>query len=378
MLPRFEPELIIDQLKTLEDIHRKDFESIIKSIHDGFTDSELTSVHNVFAFGDGDSFHAALSAEMAFNEFSGVNYRPFPAMKFLEYGADYSHSDKTSDTIAIGISASGRTTRTIQAIKRVKQVDETVLTAGLVGTKDSLLAEAADRILSTQLPELGRSPGIRTYTASVMGLLELAISIGEQKDWITFEKGNDLRSQIIDMADYVNQTYLAALEPAKKAVQMCQHASFISFVGSGPSYGSALFSSAKIVEACGVFSVAQDLEEWAHVEQFAYPLDFPVVIVAPPGKSHWRALDLAKTVKQLGHPLIAILNENETEISEIADIVFPVIGEVNEAFSPLLYYISGTAFSYYLTKALGRQMFMSDNEFVKKLREEMQKRQSQS
>ena len=36
-----------------------------------------------------------------------------------------------------------------------------------------------------------------------------------------------------------------------------------------------IFPVPKVVEAAGIFSATQDLEEWAHVEGLAYPLDFP-------------------------------------------------------------------------------------------------------
>ena len=80
---------------------------------------------------------------------------------------------------------------------------------------------------------------------------------------------------------------------------------------------------------------------------------------------------LAEGVKQLGHYLMAVVEEGDQEVAKHADIVFPVKGKVREAFSPFLYYIAGTTFAYYLTEALGRSMFMTDNDFVMKLREEL-------
>jgi glutamine---fructose-6-phosphate transaminase (isomerizing) len=47
------------------------------------------------------------------------------------------------------------------------------------------------------------------------------------------------------------------------------------FAGSGPSYGTVLFSAAKMIEAAGVFAMGQDLEEWRHVEGLAYPTTCP-------------------------------------------------------------------------------------------------------
>jgi len=373
MFQSLKPELIIDQLETLPEIHKEDFKVIDHAIRKGFNALELASVHQVYGVGDGDSYHAALSAEMAFNEFSGVSYLPFSAMHFLEYGADYMHVNFPRDTFVIGISASGGSARVVQSLERAKNVSNKIITAALVGKIESPLANVAERVLSVQIPELGRSPGLRTYAASLMGMFALAIRIGEIKRKYHMKEANALRQEIINMADMVKATYKAAIDPVFKAAKMCQSAPFISYVGSGPSFGTACFSSAKIVEAAGVFATAQDLEEWAHVERFAYPLNYPVMMIAPPGKGYWRAVELAKSIKDLGHPLIAIVNENDRDIQIIADVIFPVKGQVREAFSPLLYYISGTTFAYALAKTLGRSMFMADNEKVMRFREEMQR-----
>ena len=373
MEPNMNPKLVIDQMETLKDLHSENFKAIDASIRNAMTALEIESLHNVYAFGDGDSYHAAIAAEMAFLEFSPVSYQPLNSMQFMEYRANYLPVNFPRDTLVVGISASGSTKRVAQSLERAKKFSDKVITAGLVGNTDSRVAKAADKVLSTEIPELGRAPGIRTYVASLMGLLSLAIRIGEIKGKLTQEDANGFRNVIVEMATAVEATYRASIEPAKKALELSLEAPFISYVGSGPSFGTASFSSAKLVEAAGVFGAVQDLEEWAHVERFAYPLDFPVFIIAPPGKSYWRALELAKGVKLLGHPLLAVIDADDKEIREIADVVFPVMGQVEEPLSPLLYYIASTTFSYFIAKELSRSLFMTDNEHIMKIRQEMMK-----
>jgi glutamine---fructose-6-phosphate transaminase (isomerizing) len=370
-MDKMRPELITDQLETIDQIHRENFKTIDKSIRDGFTTLELASLHRVYALGDGDSYHATLATEMAFNEFAQLSYRPISAMHFLEYGADYIPVNFPRDTLVVGVSASGGSSRVVQSLERAKEVSDKVMLAGLVGTIDSRVAETAGHVLSVQIPELGRAPGIRTYAASLMGLIALAIRIGEINDHYHMNEANAIRQEITDMGETILETYEAAKEPAQEAAELYNDVPFFSFVGSGPSYGTAYFSSAKLIEAAGLFSVAQDLEEWAHVERFAYPLDYPVFMIAPPGKGYWRAAKLAVAVKNLGHPLIAVVDEDDEDVRTHADFVFPVKVKVRESLSPLLYYLAGTTFAYYLAKARDCCMFMSDNEFVMKMREQM-------
>lgn len=363
------PQAIMDQVKTLADIHRNNFVEIDRSIKNAFSEPELGSIEEIYPVGDGDSYFAALCTEMAFHEFARVKDYPLSSMRFLEYGADYIHVKSPNDTLVVGISASGETMRVVQSLERVKQVAAGAQMAALVGNTDSRVAGMAEKVISAQLPELGRSPGIRTYTGSLMGLLALAIRIGEIKGHYSIDAANSYRQEIIDMADAVEATISASVGIAREAAKAVKNASFISYVGSGPNFGSAIFSSAKVIEACGVFSVAQDLEEWAHVERFAYPLDYPVFMVASPGKGHWRALELAKAVKALGHLLMVVVDKNDEEIKSLADFVFPVQANDREEFSPLLYYLAGTVLSYFMAEELGRCIFMRDNEKVKKMGE---------
>jgi len=51
------PKLVIDQMETLKDLHNESFKSIDASIRNAMTALEIESLHNVYAFGDGDSYH---------------------------------------------------------------------------------------------------------------------------------------------------------------------------------------------------------------------------------------------------------------------------------------------------------------------------------
>ncbi len=136
--------------------------------------------------------------------------------------------------------------------------------------------------------------------------------------------------------------------------------SALVMVGSGPSYGTALFSAAKVVEAAGILAIGQDLEEWWHIERFAYPVDMPVFVIAPPGRSYWRAGDLAATAHALGRRVIAVTHKDDTEVTRHAHTVLPVQGQVREEFSPLLYHLFANYVAFYIAARLGRSLFQSD------------------
>jgi len=351
------PLVMEEQARDLGNILREQTKPIDRIVRNILTPLEFQSLHRVYTTGDGDSFHATMAAEMAFESIARISCEPMSAMRFLEYGADYMKTSFPNDTLIVGISASGRTLRVAQALERANKASNYVITAVLSGDVDGKIGEQADRKISVKLPDKGRSPGVRTYNASLMGLILLAIRIGEIQDRYHQSEANEMRKEIIALGDVADSTYEACLGPAEEAAKALKDAAIMLFVGSGPSYGTVLFSAAKVVEGAGVFSMGQDLEEWSHVERFAYPDNTPVFIIAPPGKGYWKAVELAKTAKELGRRIVAVVQKDDVEIAEYAEFVLPVVGEVREEFSPLVYHIAADLFASYLTRDLGRNPF---------------------
>lgn len=353
---------MIPQVKDLPNLMREqahEFDWGEHGVREALSALEIQSANRVYVAGSGDSFHAALAAEVAFEEIGRTPCEPSNGMTFTAYIADTMPTPFPKDPLVIGISASGGSHRTIQLLEAAR--DNHANTLALTGTPGSPVTKVAANTLAVSVPDMGKSPGIRTYQASLMGLLLLATRFGEIKGHYHQEEANAMRQELTEMAELVQATIDKAEAPAQQLAQSWQDSPMMMFLGSGPSYGTAMFSAAKVVEAAGVFAVAQDLEEWAHVERFCYPNDMPVYIVAPPGKSHWRAVEVAETAKSIGHRVAAVIREGDDAVGQYADVTFPVPGDVREAFSPLVYHVAANFVAAYIAQRLGRSCFQSDN-----------------
>jgi glucosamine--fructose-6-phosphate aminotransferase (isomerizing) len=86
----------------------------------------------------------------------------------------------------------------------------------------------------------------------------------------------------------------------------------------------------------------------------------PVFVIAPPGRSHWRAGDLAATARGLGRRVITVTHKDDTAVTRHAYAVLPVQGEVREEFSPVLYHLFASYVASYVAARLGRSLFQSD------------------
>ena len=352
------PEVMIRQVEALAGDLRQLTDPFAQQVHTVLSPLEWGAVKKVYLTGDGDSYHASCAAEMAFEAIAEVTCEPMSAQRFLDYGAAWLRQDAPQQTLLIATSASGGTQRVVQAIERAKE--HGALTIALTGTPKSAVTQVADRTIVVELPQKERSPGIRTYQASLMGMLLVAIQLGEMQSKYSQAEANAVRQKLAVLADVVDATNDVIKERCREVAETIADTPTLVMAGSGPSYGTALFSAAKMIEAAGIFAMGQDLEEWWHVERFAYPVDMPVFVIAPPGRSYWRAGDLAARARGLGRRVIAVTHKDDTEVSRHAHAVLSVQGEVREEFSPLVYHLFASYVASYVAERLGRSLFQSD------------------
>jgi glucosamine--fructose-6-phosphate aminotransferase (isomerizing) len=351
------PEVMIRQVESLAGDLREQTGPVSEQVSDLLTPQEWASAGAVYLTGDGDSYHAACAAEMAFESLAGVACEPLSALRFLEYAVPWLPAAR-GGPLVIAISASGGTQRVVQAIEAARQ--HGALTVAVTGAPGGAVTQAADRSLVIELPRPERSPGIRTYQASLLGLLLAAIRLGEARGQYPEPQARALRQELAGLPDMSDATASGIKDRCREVAGMAAGSPVMIMAGSGPSFGTALFSAAKMTEAAGVFAAGQDLEEWCHVESLAYPDAMPVFVIAPPGRSHWRAADVAALARRQGRQVIAVTRDDDTEVTASASVHLPVQGRVREEFSPLLYHVFAGYVASYLAQRLQRLPFQAD------------------
>jgi glutamine---fructose-6-phosphate transaminase (isomerizing) len=322
------------------------------------TEVGCAGIGTVYLTGDGDSFHAGCAAAMAFETIGGLRCEPVSALSFLEYRAPWLRSADGARPLVIGVTASGGTQRVIQALAAARQAG--AVTACVTGQPGSAVTQVTDLSMVISLPDLERSPGIRTYQASLLGLLLLAVRAGEASRRCAPDELDAVRRELAGLPTLVDATAEPARARCRELAGLIADAPVVAMVGSGPSYGTALFAAAKLMEGAGVFAAGQDLEEWHHVERWACPQDMPVFVIAPPGRSRWRAAMVAATADDQHREVIAVTPADDHEITSRARFVLPVRGQVREELSPLLYHVFVGYLAAHLATQLGRLPFRAD------------------
>ncbi|WP_028922124.1 SIS domain-containing protein [Pseudonocardia acaciae] len=347
-----EPEVMIRQVEGLAGDLRTLTGRFERRVDDLMAPARWAEVRRVYLTGDGDSYHAARATEMAFESIGGADCAPMSALRFVRYGAEWMRPTGARDTLVIAISASGRTEQAVAALRAARR--HGAPTVAVTGTPGSAVTRVADHTLLVDLPDPEPSPGIRTYQASVLGLLLIAIQLGEA------HRADALRGELVALADPVRTTVQAIGQRCRQVADVIADAPVMVMTGSGPSFGTALFAAAKVIEASGVFAAGQDLEEWCHVERFAHPSDMPLFVIAPPGRSLDRAAGLAAQAHELGRRVIAVTHHEDTALTGHTDAVLPVHGRTREEFTPLLYHPFASHVAAHLARRLGRLPFQAD------------------
>jgi glucosamine--fructose-6-phosphate aminotransferase (isomerizing) len=334
------------------------FEATDHMIRAVLTPKQILSLHRVFLTGCGDSHHAPLCAELAFESLAGLPCEPMTAMQMARYAADHIPTPFPDDPLVVGISVSGSVARTAEAIAQARKRGALVL--GLTGNPDGALAKAAQgHIAQMHIPALPKAPGTTSYAANLSALLLLAIRLGEVRNVYHQTVANDLRAELRGVYDVMAATIEATDPLASQLADEYASVPEFVFTGYGPNFGSALFSAAKIIEASGASAWGQDTEEWAHLQYFCKHSPTPTFVITPPGSGYSRALELVHIMKRIGRRVIAVVDSQDTQIAGLADLVLPVVGEVREAFSPLVYTLAGELFAAHHSRATGEQPFRS-------------------
>lgn len=308
----------------------------------------------VYTAGCGDSFYAGLACAMAFARFCRLPVKALPAMQFSRYEAD----NLLLPAVLFGISHSGHVSRSIEAVAMAR--DAGADTIAVTGNPTSRIAQEADAVLALPIPPMGRSPGIRSYTVQLLTLLLCALRLGELRQVLSAAEAASWRQQLREVASCMAATIQANDALIQQMAKRWRHEPEWGFLGAGPSYATALFCAAKLVESCGVNAWAQDIEEWGHIQFFNRGASTPTCLIVPPGRSVDRALELLPYVKGIGRQTLIVAHGAQEFLPSQVDFVLPVPQPVEEVFSPLVYCLPGELLAYYLAEIQDAPFFCAD------------------
>jgi glucosamine--fructose-6-phosphate aminotransferase (isomerizing) len=281
--------------------------------------------------GCGDSHFAGWAAKLAFQKLAALPLIPAQAYEFAAYDADAS----PDTALAVGVSVSGKVGSTITAIERARE--RKIPTLAITNTPGSAITRAAERTIVTNLHSPGDVdvPGTLSYLGSLTTLYLLAIHLGLARGRLTQPEADQHRHSLKQIHLSLREIVLTNFPLVEQyAGRHFYESPILYFIGGGPNYGTALFGRAKLLEAAPVPCIAQEVEEWAHLEYFLTSFDTQVIFIAPAGPGRARALDMMRNVNQANGDVIAIADPADSQVADLAREIWPVPPQ-EEMFSPI-------------------------------------------
>ena len=347
---------MIAQIHSLPNLIRSVTRSYAVAVNTSLDDALCRSAGRIYLMGCGDSHHAALGAELAFEQFSGLPTEALTAMQFARYAAEF----VPAHSLVIGTSVSGEVTRTLEGLLMANQRGAASL--AMTANPASRIGRAAATVIDTTQPPFQDPPGMiipgmRSYVANQIGLLLVALRIGEVRGQLSGAQAGQLRQELESLGDAAEKTITANEMPSLALAEDWRDAREFVFLGAGPNYASALFSAAKMLEASGDPALGQDVEEWAHLQYFARQADTPTFLISAGGRDLSRMGEVATAARQIGRRVAAVVPASAVSITSQAACTLALPEGLREAFSPVISAIPASLFAANRAEGIGEPFF---------------------
>ena len=314
-----------------------------------FDDAFCQQLTRLYTIGCGDSHHACLATELAFEQLAGVPTEPATSMQFARYamGPQLSAFSSQPWDAIIGVSVSGGVTRTIEGVMRAGQ--RGMHTIAVTSSGQTPIAQAVQRVLTTRVPDVPNAqgvqvPGSRSYFASLVMLYLSAIRIGEARGTLTAPQAEDWRMQLVATAEAIRSTAKHCDALSREIAERTLDATEFVYCGAGPNFATALFSAAKTLEASGDSALGQDMEEWAHLQYFAKDVATPTFLISTQDRDASRAGEIGVAMKTVGRRVIVVSPDSFDVGGAFATLPYAACDEL---FAPLVASIPTMLFAAY-------------------------------
>lgn len=112
---------MVSQVESIPQMLRETFQILDETVKDQLSPELILSLKQIYITGCGDSHHAGLTTQYAFEKFSGLPTHAVTALEFARYRAGFLSSWALKTDLVIGISVSGSVARTFEALHLAKK-----------------------------------------------------------------------------------------------------------------------------------------------------------------------------------------------------------------------------------------------------------------
>ncbi len=302
----------------------------------------LDRAREVFLVACGTSYHACLAASHMFSKLAFRSTQPIIASEFVQRAGDSISVDST----VLAVSQSGETADTLSAVMHASNRAATIL--GLTNVIGSTLTRVSRTYTCQQSgPEIGVA-ATKTFTAQVSVLAQIAIKLGEKRGKLFHEEAKTLRKKLQQIPEIVERIIATQEEKIKGLAKKYRDKRCFFFLGRGISTATASEGMLKLMEIAYVPAITYPAGESKHGPISLIEEGFPVVFVCPNDSTRKATIGNIMEMKARGAVVLAIIEEGDEEIKNLADDYVEVPKGVPEVLTPIPYVVPLQLFAYHM------------------------------
>jgi glucosamine--fructose-6-phosphate aminotransferase (isomerizing) len=306
--------------------------------------NRIAHAQRIIIAGCGTSWHAGLIGEYLIEELARIPVE-------VEYASELRYRDpviKDSDVV-IAISQSGETIDTLAAIQHVH--DKGAVIYGIVNVVGSSIARATHAGSYIHAgPEIGVA-STKAFTSQVTLLALMALQLGYENGSLSKSRYRVLINELANIPAKIRQV-LEAEHEVKYIAEEIRDANNTLYLGRGYNFPVALEGALKLKEISYIHAEGYPAAEMKHGPIALIDENMPVVVIATNQSAYDKIVNNVQEVKARNGKVIAIVTEDDWQISELADytVKIPV---TEEPFTPLLSVIPLQLLSYHIAVMRG-------------------------
>ena len=263
----------------------------------------------------GTSWHAGLSGEYMLEQLAHIPTE-------VEYASEFRSRRPVlfPDDVVFLISQSGETADTMAALRKAKEEGATVL--GIVNVVGSSIArESEGGVYVHAGPEIGVA-STKAFTSQLVVLALISLMMARLRR-MTVETGQKIAREIAALPGKVQQILENTGEIESIAREFKDSRNFL-YLGRGSNFPTALEGALKLKEISYIHAEGYPAAEMKHGPIALIDENMPVVFIVPKDRLYEKVLSNIQEVKARKGRIIAIANEDDTEISNLAEFVIRV------------------------------------------------------
>lgn len=236
-------------------------------------------IKQIYVIGSGTSYHAALVFQMYFRHFLHIDCQAMiPSILRQEEVIDPAHQYTPAQILVLGISQSGTSYSTVQALKQAQK--QGYHTTALSQDTSSMIAAYADCLLPLLCEKEGIPIETRGYSVTILTGLLMALSAAVMTQQLTKEEDSRLRESIMTCIAMIPQIIEASERWYQQQQRELLHMRKAAICGSGFAHICALEASLKLYETFHQPVQGFAMEEMIHGYEMAFDQDQYIFYIA--------------------------------------------------------------------------------------------------